>query len=50
MEPIDTNDYNRHDALAAAVQYHSVREATPDDVVDTASIFLAWLNNYKEDA
>lgn len=49
MEPFDEDNYNRHDALALAVQYHQVREASPEDVTETAATFLDWLNNYREE-
>lgn len=49
MEPIDNDNYNRHDALGFAVQYHLNREGNPEDVTETASVFLDWLQNYREE-
>lgn len=44
MEPLDDNNYNRHDALGFAVQYHLNREGTPDQILETAQLFLNWFN------
>lgn len=44
MEQIDTDNYNRHDALGFAVQYYRDRHGLDLDVIETADLFLNWLN------
>lgn len=38
-----TDEETREASLDAAVQYHMVREATPEVVVETAKVFEAYL-------
>jgi hypothetical protein len=51
MESIENSNFWRNDALALAlaVEYHQVREATPEVVTETAEVFLDWLNGVYTD-
>lgn len=38
-----TEEQRREISLNAAIEYHEVRAATPEDIIDTARIFLRWI-------
>lgn len=41
MEPYEPN--LKMDALAFALGYHQNREGNPEDITETAAVFLNWL-------